>query len=562
VTNSHPDITRKRRYNDKLAVFSLLWIVVFILYLPAAKAGRVGDFPGWVRNVSTMSFWDYVNRTESHIPSLYQFTQMVTYVFYHLFGTKAWLWHLLYVSLQAINGYFLFVLFRGLFTDAKIKDASTIALAGSILFCVCPHISEVVVWEPSFHYLQGFLLILLTLLCAQKFMQTQNNKYAWFAGILFFLSTYSLEIFYLTPLFVFTLCLYYYLALGSDKGTFRKSLVYFLMPQVVLFIAHLLLINAIYHSGIGHIGTETMKLSAGNFSKPLKYIFHLLFFGRYFHDDVRQKIYAYCESVEVLATFYVLLVLISGMLIFRFKKLAAKSKASGLLFLWVLFSVGLICPIWFPDSFVVIYDRYTYVLDAFLYMLIALLISYITIRMVAIGIWGLFTLVNVYFTHKVNKMWKVSGDIVNKLVSTFPNDPSKTVLIMNVPECFYGVQMIGSREEGEFKILYNAVMPQKINNPVFEVSASNIIAPDNGAHVMVINDTLLHVTLNQWGTWWWWFGLGAKDYENEYYQLKLTDPGHWYELMLKKPSSQYLLLYIVGDQWRVVDMNKKSVDQN
>ena len=557
--------TAKERYDvyfkSRLAIFCTFWVVVFILYLPAAKAGRVGDFPGWVKNVSTMKFWDYVNRTESHIPSLYQFTQMVTWTFYQFFGGKAWPWHLLYVTMQAANGYLLFVLCRNLFADSQIKNGTLIAFAGSMLFCICPHISEVVIWEPSFHYLQGLLLILLILLCVQEFMRTSKPKYAWIAGVLFFLSTYSLEVFYLTPLFTVLLCSYYRLALSCDKPTFKKSLLYFIVPQILLFGQHLVVLNLIYHSGIGHVGTTSVHASAESFSKPLKYIFHILFFGRYFTDDMRHKIYHICESTMALLVFYALVTIMLSLIVFRFKKMAAKGRAASLLFLFVLFSTALLIPVWFPDSFVVIYDRYTYVIDAFAYVLLTLLVSYISYTAVAVVIWCMYALINLYFTHKVIKMWKVSGDVVNQLVYDFPNDPSKTVLVLNVPECYFGVQMIGSREEGEFKILYNAVMPQKISNPVYEVSAYNIQTPNDGAHVTVMNDSTIHVTLNQWGTWWWWFGFGAINYENEYYKLNMVDMGHWYELTLKHPYTEYKLLYVIGDKWRTVDMGKKNEDQ-
>ena len=42
----------------------------------------------------------------------------------------------------------------------------------------------------------------------------------------------------------------------------------------------------------------------------------------------------------------------------------------------------------------------------------------------------------------------------------------------------------------------------------------------------------------------------------------MTDPGHWYQLILKHPASEYLILYQVGSKWKTVDWNKKNVDQN
>lgn len=552
------EFANDRSGRTKGITFALLWIVVFVLYYPAALAGRVGDFPGWVKNVSTMPFLDYVNRTESHIPSLYQFTQVITWTFYQLFKSHAWPWHLLYVTMQAVNGYLAFLLGRHMLTDTGVKNSGLIALGGALLFCICPHISEVVVWEPSYHYLQGLILMYLVLLYTRRYIRTLQPKYAWIAGIIFLLSTYSLEMFYLTPVFVVLLALYYHMALGYERRVVIKTLTAITLPQVILFAAHLILINAIYHSGIGHIGTQTMHVNADNLSKPVKYIFHLIFFGRYWHDSVRQQVYRICEYKVVLAVFYLSVAALVAYIALRIRNMRPAAKAASLYTLIVLCCAALICPITFPDTFIAIYDRYTYVLDSFLYTLLCLLLGMISIPVIVGAVWGIYALLNVYFTHRINKMWQQSGNLVNKLTETFPNDPTKTVLILNVPECYYGVQMIGSREEGEFAIMYNAMMPQKLTNPVMEVSAYNMTDMSNGAHVTVMNDSTLHVTLNQWGTWWWWFGLGAINFENEYYRIDVKDPGHWYELTLKKQPGTYLLLYQVGDQWKHVDMHKKE----
>jgi hypothetical protein len=545
----------------KLLPFLCFWVVTFIIYFPAANAGRVGDFPGWVKNVTTLPFWDYVDRTQSGIPSLYQFTQIITWCLYQLFGANAWLWHVLYVTMHALNAWLLFAISRRIFADAHVQRASLIAGGGCLLFCCCPHISEVVVWEPSFHYLLALMLMLLILRYVQQYMHGQHSRYPLLAGALFACSIFSLEIFYITPLLTAMLALFYFIGLRHSKKTFTKTLFYFLVPQAILFIVHLLLVNAVYHSGIGHIGTSPVTLSTDNLSKPLKYIFHVLLFGRYFPDDLRQKIYHFCSSLSTIVTFYSLLTVICGVALVRFRHISGKGKATLLLFLWSLLALLLIVPVWFLDSFIVIYDRYTYVFDAFVYIFLAAIIDTIASKYVATTIWGLYMMVNIYFTCRVNHLWQVSGGIVDTLVNTFPNQPNKTVLILNVPECYYGVQMIGSRDDGEFKMLYNAVRKPKVENPIYEVSAFNITSPDDGAHVTVINDSVVHVTLNQWGTWWWWYGAGAGNFENDYYRLNMTDEGHWYELTVKKPVTDYLLLFISGNKWKTVDMQRKNVDQ-
>src|SRR6185437_9791323 len=216
--------------------FGLFWLILFVLYLPAAKAGFVTDVTGWLDQIKNHGFWEYMNRTNFHVKSLYQFTQFTTYIFYKLFGANRWLWHLLQITLHTVNSIFLFIFCKKLFDDTAIKNGNIIALGGVILYCVCPHISEVIVWESSFHYLQGLLLILLILLLVQHFQHVQSAKYPLWAGIVFFLSTYSLEIFYLTPWFVLALACYYRVAIKKDVAILKKTLFYFFVPELVLFV--------------------------------------------------------------------------------------------------------------------------------------------------------------------------------------------------------------------------------------------------------------------------------------------------------------------------------------
>jgi len=546
---------------NALLVFGVLWATVFVLYLPAAEAGRVGDFPGWVNFLNSVSFVDYINRKGSGIPSMYQLTQMITWVFYQFFGSSGLLWHLLYITLQALNASLLFVFFRRLFTNSGISGAPIVSFLGAFLFCACPHISEVVVWEPSFHYLLGMLFIALILLYTQRYLETGNNKFALLAGIIFFLSTYSLEVFYLTPLLVLTLGLYYRAALGAHKDRFKGIIIRFLLPQVLLFFVHLALLHLIYHQTVAHIGAISLDQNVANFSKPLKYIFHLVFLGRYFPAPIRARVYDFCESRNGLIIMYLgLLIVVIGLSI-GFKRLRNISKATVLLFVWTTLCVGLIMPLWFPPTGFVIYDRYTYMADGFVYFFLVLWLWQIRSSILFYFIIAVYILLNARFTHKVNSYWKQSAHIVNNLLQTFPNDPSKKVLLLSLPECLDGVQMIGTRDDGEFRMMYNATMPTKLTNLVYDVEAFYLQSPNDGAHVNVTNDSTLIITLNQWGTWWLYYGLGSTSYDNADFKVNMKDEGHLYEVTLHHPASEYLLLYSIGDQWRKVDWTRKGVDQ-
>lgn len=541
--------------------FMACWVLLFVLYYPAAMAGRVGDFPGWVSFLNANSFVDYVNRKGSGIPSLYQFTQVVTYGFYKVFGANAWCWHLLYISLQALNAVLLYVFFSRLLARSGLRHPALTACAGALLFCVSPYISEVVVWEPAFHYLLGLLLMLLVLLCAQRYLDTQKVAYAWWGGIVFLLSSYSLEVFYLTPLFVLTLGVCYRVVPGAPSGGLRSVIVSFTLPQVLVFALHFTLLQLLYHSGIAHVGTVAIQLNSANMSKALKYLFHIVLLGRFYPDGVRRSVYHFSESGAGLGIFYGLVAVVITTVLLRFRKMESPARILVLLLLWVMLSVGLLLPLWFPDTGLVIYDRYTYVLDAFLCMLLATGIGVLCNRQVFIVTMMGYGLLNIRFTHKVNTYWQQSAHIVNNLVATFPNDPGKKVLLLNLPECLAGVQMVGTRDDGEFRMMYNAIRQDKITNPVYDVEAFYMSSPADGAHVNVENDTTIKVTLNQWGTWWLYYGYGATSYETADYKVIMRDQGHWYELVLKHPATEYLLLFIAGDHWEKVDWGKKNFDQ-
>ena len=548
-----------QKYN--VWTFAGLWLLTFLLYLPAAKAGWVIDAAGWLYNIRHLSFWDYINNSQSRIPSLYQFTQFTTYVFYRLFNANPYAWHTLQVTLHAVNTYLVYRICKQLFVDSGIVRSTEIALFGVILYTVCPHISEVIVWEASFHYLQGFLMILMILWWVQKFHREQKAKYAWWAAALYLCSTCSLEVFYLTPWFVLSLALYYRLALGYGKTILKKVSLLFFLPQLILFAAQAVALRLVFGAHFAHIAENVVQPLASYFCKPPKYVFHILFFGRYFSFENRHAVYRVCESVAGMSVFYAVVVLVVGFLAIRFKQISAQGKAGLLLFVWMAIAMVIIMPLAFPDMLLMFYDRYTYFFDAFTYVLLALFASNIKNQYLRYLVISGFACINVYFTIKVNLLWKHSTYIDNRLLQNLPDPGNKTVILLNIPENMQGLPMIGAQPDGEYKIMRNLFVGGNLPNKVWDAASYNMVTKGDGGHVTVINDSTIQVTLNQWGTWWWYEGHGGKSYATPDYTLDMKDPGHWYELTLKKPGESYLLLYEVGDQWKVVDMAKKNIDQ-
>jgi hypothetical protein len=549
------------KYLDKNAVvFGFLWLLTFAIYLPAAKAGWVIDSAGWLYNIRNMKFLDYINNTQSvNIPSLYQFTQLVTYVFYKLFNANPYAWHTLMVTMHAVNAWLLFIVCSTLFRNSGIRNNRSITLWGAILFTVCPHISEVIVWESAFHYLQGLMLILLILWCTQRFIHGHQKKYALIAAVIYFCSTYSLEIFYITPWLVLSFAAYYHYALSYDKSTLRKTLLWFFVPQLLMFGLHLLVLLFVY-GRVAHIGENVWQPFSNYACKLPRYIFHILFLGRYFPNPVRQQVYVFIGHNMSLIVFYNLFVLLCIHIASRFFTMTSKGKTMVLLFTWIVISTTILLPLTFPTILLVVYDRYTYFLDAFTYMLLALAASYLTQKYILGFLLAAYSCINLFFTIKVNLYWKHSAYIVNRLLKEIPDPGNRIIVLLNLPQSLNGIPMIGAERDGQYKKMHELFVG-KIPNKIYDVAAFNMLTKEDGAHVIVANDSIVRVTLNQWGTWWWYEAQGGISYENEDYILYMRDMGHWYDIQLKHPRDQYLLLYAVGDKWKEVNWKKKEEKQ-
>jgi hypothetical protein len=545
-------------------VFCILWVLMFLLYLPAASAGFVTDFTGWLDQIKNHGFWEYINRSNFKATSLYQVTQFITWIFYQLFGIHAWLWHLLFITLHVINATLLFTLCWGLLDDVGVNNSREISFTGVVLFCISPYLSEVVVWEPSFHFLQGLLMILLILVWVRKYLQTGSIKYAWWAGVVYLLSTHTLEVFYITPWLVLMLALFYRIGAGAEKKLFVKVLLLFFVPELIMFCLRLVEFKVLYGGWVSRIGADAaMAGPLTGMGKPAKYLFHLLFLGRFFGHEAKEKVYAFCDSAKGIVAFYSIVVIICGFIAYRFKGMGGKGKVAGLLFVWMLITFVLLLPLWFGDLLLVIFDRYTYFTGAFFYMLLAVLAGFITMQYVRWGVLGTYTLANLRFAILVSRYWGKSCKVDHGLLYHLPDPSDKIIVLLNLPESLHGVPMIGSEKESEYKLMHNLLLPENaISNKVYDGLSYNMETPEDGAHTLVLNDSMVRVTLNQWGTWWWYEGQGGRSYENEDYRLNMIDGGHFYELTMKQPASRYLLLYQVGNAWHTVDMNKRGADQN
>ncbi len=546
-------------------IFVGLWVALFVLYFPAARAGFVSDFTGWLYDLQHHSFAEHINRTHFKVVSLYQGTQLATWLYYQWAGIDPWRWHMLFITLQALNATLLYKLVACMLRDSGTDRYRVIALTGSVLFCVSPSLSEVLVWEPCYHYLQGLFMMLLTLHWVQEYVYTRNPRLVWYSIFLFVFATHTLEIFYLTPWLVLLLALFYRYQCTDGRQVGTRIIAKFFIPLLLLFGLRLLEFRLLHGDWVSRIGSSTvLSVSDMGLGKPAKYLYHLIALGRFwpghFHigsltlASVRQSIYQLCDSGLGIFSFWSVAIAVTGWCMFRYKYMTGSARVAFIMWLCMLAALVLVMPLWFYDLLLISMDRYAYFTIPFLAMLAAIGIWRIRRSWLRYALLLVLLLANVRYTIQANRYWMKGERITYSLLHTLPVHNNKITVLLNLPESMHGAPMIGASDMGEYKLMHNLLVPgSQLTGTVYDAMGYNMQSPEDGAHVQVLHDSVLRVRLNQWGTWWWYNALGGHDYENADYSVHVVD-GSCYDLTMKKNSSNYLFFYQTGKEWKPVDL--------
>ncbi|HRO41210.1 MAG TPA: hypothetical protein PL009_00145 [Flavipsychrobacter sp.] len=543
---------------NKLLLFSSLWVVVMIVYMPAYKAGFIADFIGMYFYIDDVSFLDFLNRSNAEVKSFYQVTQLQLYALIHLFGTSPIPWFLLFTSLHALNGALAFSFFKNLLQDFGVRNARLIALFGMLFFLFNPNITEVTIWKGGYHYLTGILMQIGILIWTRKYLLTGNGKFVVYAIGVFFLSLFTLEIFYITPALTLALILGYSWAGLIDSSTFRSALKKIFLVQAVLFFLHLLLFRISHGAWIAHYGvTNEFSLATGDLlPKVGKYLSNLIFLTGHWPEKTRFAFYEFLSKPAVYYSVSLILILALSILLVRFKKLSAEMQIAAFLLLGIICSLILVSPIYFDDLFSAYNSRRSYQPGLFTYMLVALLIFKVGNKNFSMWFSAFYLLVCLIYTERKVFHWKTAATIQYGILKDFPFRKNDPVLLLNLPSYYKDVRIMPANELNEFEQQMKLFESDTMSGKLYEVSSYNMQHTWDGAHVTVLDSMTLKVTLNQWGTWWMYNYGGAGSYENELYKVNMTDPGHEYILSLKSKPANMAILFQQGSSWKKVDMNE------
>lgn len=542
----------------------LFWAITGLLYLPAYKYGFTLDFLDTLELYQRQSFTDFINREGIDNKSLYQVTQVLLYSLISLFGHRPIPWFFLFTFLHALVAWSAFNFFNRFFLKLDYEPAFRASLVGALLFLINPVQSEVLIWKAAFHYYIGVLMIFAILSWSFSYLETLSNKYLVKILLLYFISTFTLEIFYLTPAFVCALICALALSKKIQASTIKRALATLFVPLILVWASHLFIYHAVYHKWIAHydVKVEGSYTFTHIFSRLAKYLMHIIGMEYFWKDEWRNKYYELTGKLPLIWALGISVIGIITLGIARWNKWKPAIRTTVTLIILVLLSFALVFPLWFNDNQLMRNDRYYYLPSIFVLMLISVLLySLVTNNKVRRTIIGLYILLCVWGVLKIAFMTREASKVFYGVIDNFYWYNSPRVLLLNLPNNYNGIGMIPSRDDGYFKDHLKVMKASAGYGKIYDVTSYNITSEYDGAHVTVLDSMTLKVTLNQWGTWWWHNSLGAVDYENDMYRMELIDSGHQFLLHFKQDPNSFVILYQVGSGWKQVDMNNIGGEQ-
>lgn len=538
-----------------LKLYTIFWLLLFVVYWQTRNAGFVTDFYGWMTNFDTLSFVDCVNGKTYNIKSFYQVTHIVMYALTYLFRMSGLPWYVVFVSLNALNLVLLYIIFTKIAAKLHIQNAQTITIIGLFMFMATPYQSEVMVWRASFHYLLGFGFMLSIILLFLKYMDEPKTKYWLGAMLIFILSIFSIEYFLFTPFILLVFILFWYLN-DSKQYDYKNLLTRFFLLPLLLIGAYFLVYKSVNGKWVAHYGasSENNLFSLNSFSTYGKYVFKHLFFIRYLEHKDKEAFFNFFNTSFAKGLVFGFVIPSSILGLVYFKKISAKARLLFLNFGFFSILLSPVLTLFFSTLLLTENDRYGYLPSAFLMFGLALSLSYLPKRIFYLTS-ICYILFSFFLLLKTNRMWYHAENVRHHLVQSFRWWEGENIIFLNVPDNIRGMYIF--RAPADFSGLAESIEIEKqrrIKAKTFDVTQYNLTSINDGVSVRMPSRDTAIVTLNQWGNWWWRGGKGASDYENDVYKVQFdyNGCGNCYRLILKDTTMKNTLIYQVGYELKEV----------
>jgi hypothetical protein len=520
------------------------------------------DFVTCYEDYNNNNFKDFVNSGKH---SLYQGVYLVYYILIALLGNNTLLWFLLFSTLHAWLGTVVFHFFRTWLQLIKVPFNNFDLLLAVILFLLGPLSLEVVTWEACIHYIISAIILFYILSFLLNFYTTNKIKYLTFIYFLMFVSIFFLEYFYLTPFYILTISFSLCYQQQFDRQRFKNILFKIFAPTILILLIYFFLLNLTLNTSIGRVNDGILGNMTPYFiaERYAQFGLRLWCWEFLWPQQIRDTINS-CINSNLFKTTFLVIIGISSIIIAKnYKKWPSLKKALVITLILTAISCVVILPMWYYDTFYFTGSRYFYIPSIFASLFVVLAIkTMINKEKLAYLILLVYLTINLSITLFLTYQIGYSSKINYALFDNFKWNNGKKVLLLNLPNMLNGIPMLESGNPSNFKDHYEILTGKSISSTVYDVSSYNMLHKYDGAHFIVEDSVTVKAVLNQMGSWWWEGGFGAKDYENDLYQFKLSPDAFSYTLFFKQPiDSNTILIYHVGPSWKILDMQKIGVEQ-
>lgn len=527
-----------------------LWLLALLVYAPTRHAGFHADFLGW-KNRFDAGSWADVWHCFGY-PGHHQVFHAFFFGFYRLAGLEGPLWYGWFTALHALNALLVGMLVWRLGrVFAGRPPARWAAVFAALAFLLCPYQSEAVVWRACMHYLLVTVMLLGALWALVAFAERQNLRALLAGHLLFVAALFTLELALAFPL----LTLIFLAGLSANGALpWRRWLLPVAAVQMLVVGAWLLLNRLTLGQWVGHYGAEVhlktdWLLIFGNL---LRYLGKYLLFSRDWSWSAKEALWQLWARPEWVWPAVGVGVLLTFAFWARFRKICPEWRVAGLSLLAFFAALAPVSNLYHAWMLHVENDRYGYFASAFFIMALMSFAAPLWRRLgrlVAL----LWVVAALWLLLPLTQWWQQAQTVWAGLVHDFRWHDAPRVFVLSCPDNYRGIFVF--KDYSKKNIMVRAAVETLTGRPVrgqvHQVAMFNMNAPDEGVEVQATSPDTLTVTLRQWGNWWWRNGIGASNYENEWYRFRKK--GRSYVLVWKKRPRNAVFIYSDGAKWRTFE---------
>ncbi|HNF48444.1 MAG TPA: hypothetical protein PLF48_03610 [Chitinophagales bacterium] len=535
-------------FNSGIFLFTLFYLLTLLLYFESRHSGFVTDYIGFEQNYDHCDYWHYYHCSGGK--NFRYLQHAFSYPIYKYIGSDSLIWYLLYClahALTALVGYKTLIMIFAFWNKALSKKASFFT---ALLFLVSPFHNEVLVWRVCIQYMTISICLFLSMRFFLLDIKKNNFKYPVASILLFIIGLLSLEQIIVMPVFIFLLSIFVFI-IERQKPVLTRMFSWYFLPQTGLIILYFLMSKIVYGQWVMHYGSDTFKgfNSISTVSKIYNYFIKYFALVRFYPHEWKSFLFAYIECP--LITLF--LITCTGLgLFYLLKKFIRGNIYSGTLLLMICFYIVSLIPVlqlYFSVLFYCENDRLGYLSSFFIFGIIVLILYKLPILFRYFLLLILFT-VNLFFAYKMSHLWKRSTEIYTSYLTAFNDYPYKQVFLLGTPDNYQGIPMMRAYPSGLQEALqYRRKKPY--TGKMYDVMQFNQVSKEDGMHVEQLNDSTLKVSFTHNGSWFWYWGIGAKSYETPDVKVSVNQ---WNYIVTFKNFNRAnsIILYPYQSKWMQV----------